>query len=102
MSDWVRKILLTFSETASSGRSEIRQGKKSKDDIGQLSTFHRSLEQLEANGRSDLRRRKYGLAVPNGSGAWPRWPEGRTGGEQVCQQGGERGGEGGKDRHGQS
>ena len=47
-------------------------------------------ESLEANGRSNLRRRKCGLAFPNGSGAWPRWPDCRTGGERVWQQGGER------------
>ena len=56
-----------------------------------LPTVNFPPESFEANGRSNLRRRKCGLAFPNGSGAWPRWPDCRTGGEHlVWQQGGER------------
>ena len=53
-----------------------------------LPTVNFPPESFEANGRSNLRRRKCGLAFPNGSGAWPRWPDCRTGGERVWQQGG--------------
>ena len=58
-----------------------------------LPTVNFPPESFEANGRSNLRRRKCGLAFPNGSGAWPCWPDCRTGGERVWQQ------RGGKDRH---